>query len=233
MRGFKLPVLKPIPRWLAFPSAVVAAEILGESVASHSELLQASEQLLARSCKQGIHGKEISLFDDRHIVDFRNWPEIRGWIGRSPKWLNWRYFDIPEHHYRAYEIPGKSGFAVISLKSIRGHAHKVLRILEWTFAPQDTAEALSMLLNKANGKECIMIECFCTAESLGKELAAKGFINDKRFGKGRVPMKFPSLKSGPGFSMAIDIPMPLENDTYDDWYITAGDMDLDRNKVFR
>ena len=94
------------------------------------------------------------------------------------------------------------------------------------------SNALAVILREARENECILIDFFCTAEEVGKELSQHGFFPESSVSS-KIPYLFRPIHYADGISLAIDLP-PHQTERsidYFEWYFTKGDNDIDRIKL--
>jgi hypothetical protein len=107
-----------------------------------------------------------------------------------------------------------------------------IRLLEWTFAPEETAGALATVMVEAAPRNPVLIDFHCTNRALGDSLVPFGFMASGVTSVG-IPDLFRPINRSGGYAVAIDLPphrtqRALE---FDSWYITIGDADIDRVKL--
>jgi sialate O-acetylesterase len=177
-----------------------------------------------------------------YFVQLANYREVKDEPGESD-WaelreaqstgicLNWRYVDIPKHHYRT--IRNASGFAIFRFESIKDTDEKVLRILEWGFQDCDSQEMMNTLLDVAKEERAILADFFCSSTAIGQAFERMGFLNSDDTGEEPIPYQFRPLNQAPGIEMAIDFPPHRKRRSFPfaSWYITKGDGDIDREKI--
>jgi hypothetical protein len=195
------------------------------------KILTASQAQLL-SLKSAAEVNFVHHFEDEEDFTFDHWPEIIGYSRRLGRFLNWRYFEIPRHNYKALRSPNGQ-FAVYRIETIKDHTETVLRILEWNLAGPSAVSAMKMIVDDAREHNAILMDFFCTAEIVGLELEKLGFLPEKQL-LTQIPYLFRPIKwEAPGISAAIDLP-PHRTKRHIDflqWYITKGDTDMDRIKL--
>lgn len=225
--AYRIPLLRQFPRVAGFPSIESALQLF-QNVRPE----QASESCKKlSSLRADISVKEISRFDHQQEYLLSPKEGITGYIQRSGSYLNWRYFDIPEHNYRAI-LNNNNEFGIFRLEEVLGTNHKVCRLLEWTFAGDSIAPALGKIMSLLNREECALIDFFCTSQTIRDSLCNYGFIDQNQFTP-PLPHLFRPMAYLGDIQMAVDLPPHLKKRTFPfhDWYMTKGDSDLDRIKI--
>gem|GEM_PF-2018282 len=225
-----IPILMKIPRWIGVLDDKKVQEIFKVTAVKDRQLLQKSVGELRR-CKPSDDIYRCERFEPGEEFSFEHWPEIAGYTRRTGKFLNWRYFDIPRHNYQALRSE-KGEFAIYRLETIKGYKEKVVRILEWSFSDDDAAGAMGLLVKEALQEGAILLDFFCTAGSVGKELKRLGFLSEDSL-QGEIPFLFRPIKYDRGIAVAVDMPPHRQKRSVDfsRWYITRGDSDIDRIKL--
>lgn len=185
------------------------------------------------ACQNHSTGTEIFVcnrFADDAEFRFDHIPPVTNYIRRTGAYLNWRYFDIPRHNYRG--LYAKTGqFAVYRIETITGQNAAVLRLLEWSFTTDLATQAMGRLLQDARRQNVILMDFFCTAPAVGRELENLGFFPNTALTT-PLPYLFRPICQAEPISVAIDLPPhgQLRNLDFSTWYITKGDSDIDRIK---
>lgn len=225
----QVPMQRCMPRWLSILDATKTASLFGISRQQDMEIIGRS----SLKCRNQPAGPDISCctrFADDADFRFDHIPAVKSYSRRTGPYLNWRYFDIPRHNYRG--LYAKNGqFAVYRIETITGHEAAALRILEWSFAGNLAAAAMGWLLQDAHRQGVIMMDFFCTAPAVGRELENLGFFSQSEL-KTPIPYLFRPVCQADGISVAVDLPPHRQprNLDFSTWYITKGDSDIDRIK---
>lgn len=225
--GFQLQ--RQMPRWIGMIQPELVCSLFSISDPSDQEKIgESNKRLMDHQDATGIYCCERFDPDDEFLLD--QWPEIKGYCRRTGPYLNWRYIDIPRHNYRALRCT-QGQFGVYRIESIMGYEASVIRIVEWTFRGAWVRKALASILQDGLNCGSVLIDFFCTAESLGNELVEFGFFPESAWHY-RIPHLFRPIHLTDGICIAIDMP-PHQRDqqtNFDEWYITKGDSDIDRVK---
>ena len=172
----------------------------------------------------GTHIRECSRFDERVTELSRRCERLgRVMVRRDADYLNWRFFDKPRCHYRAYAaFTGDriDGYVVTRLNLARPNPHREGDIVDWlavetidgTESPLAAliGHALNALIQEGAGT------VGCAAHGAGLEVVAatNGF---RRRGAQRIPFfvraAVPSVQSR----------LSLETG----WYLTRADLDVE------
>jgi hypothetical protein len=224
----RVPMIPLLPRWWAALDAPAClsffqfdgrdGDVVVRSAAAMKELGETSD------------AREISRFDDADHFSLAHFGSDICHAMRSGRYLNWRYFDIPRHTYRA--VRSADQFTIFRIEPVKGASVSVIRILEWTFDANQSRGALALIVNAATGLNPIMIDFHCTCEPIGDCLEALGFVQQSATVKPMPDLFRPTNYSG-GVALAIDLPphRTARKVNFSDWYITIGDGDVDRIKL--
>jgi hypothetical protein len=149
---------------------------------------------------------------------------------RNGRYLNWRYFDVPKHKYQAIKIADQ--FAIFRIEPIMGAEVSVVRILEWTFAADNGPSALAWIIRASESQRPILMDFYCSCESIGRSIEQFGFVRQCTTSK-PMPDLFRPTNYSDGIAVAIDLPphRTARQIDFRNWYITAGDSDVDRVKL--
>lgn len=229
-RKLNVPILSRMPRWIGILDAVQAIKLFKIENARDREAMVRSESVLKDLGKKmtGLH--RCARFDPDEEFLFDQWPDIVGYSRRTGAYLNWRYFDIPRHNYRA--LRNEREFAVYRIEGITGYPWAVVRVLEWSFAEDSSREAMAYMVEDGLKNGAILIDFFCTAREIGSEFGSLGFLEEGRIAS-VIPYLFRPIHDGAGVPVAIDMEPHREKREVDfgRWYITKGDGDADRIKL--
>ena len=226
--GFQLQ--RRMPRWVGIlqPEFVCSLSSISNPF-DQGVIVESHKRLMDHQDTTGIYHCDRFNPDDEFLLD--QWPEIRNYCRRTGAYLNWRYVDIPHHNYRIIRCP-QNQFGVYRIESIMGYEAKVVRVIEWTFKGDWISKALAIILQDVFNCGGVLIDFFCTAESLGRELIEFGFIPESALNS-RIPYLFRPLHLSDGICTAIDMPphQRPQQINFNEWYITKGDSDIDRVKL--
>jgi len=225
----KIPLLMRMPRLVAVAQPERAEELFGLPPGKYQDLFVASRQRLEQ-CRPCSSIRRSVSFDPAEEFLLDRWPGVNCYCRRTGRYLNWRYVEIPGHDYRI--IRDDDGqFAVYRIEPITGCPESVIRIVEWNFQGRRAEAAISFLAEEAEHSAAVLLDFFCTAESLRQELASYGFIDELLVAEG-VPSLFRPIHRDGGIRLAIDLPPHRKPRpcNFGEWYITKGDGDLDRQK---
>lgn len=230
--AYKIPMLDRLPRWTGIIDPEIAAIRFDIGDEASLELMYASAETL-RGRRDTSRIYHCDRFDPDVEFRFDRWSSIKGYAGRTGEYLNWRYFDIPRHNYRA--IGGPNGqFAVYRVEKMKGFEESVVRILEWNFWGDSAGEAVQTILQEGQREGAILMDFFCTSSEVAEGLEDAGFVPSTSFATTPIPYLFrPLHHTAEGIRVAIDLP-PHRRDrhvAFNEWYITKGDSDMDRIKV--
>jgi len=228
MEAYQVPCLRRLRRWCG----VLSAQGVASLIEGGDRLLAAFQESARRlqACRAGTAVQPCSSFDPLW-EGFPPWPGLVGHVRRTGRYLNWRYFQIPGHAYRA--LAGPSGqFAVYRIEGILGRPEQVLRIVEWCFTEPWADQAMAAILETALREGVILMDFHCTAPAAADSLQALGFFEDADLAPA-MPDQFRPLRSSGGIRLAIDLPphRTARELDFSRWYIPKGDSDLDRFKV--
>lgn len=174
----------------------------------------------------------VERFSDSDEFLFDNHPTVKGYVRRTGKFLNWRYFDIPGHNYKVITGPDDM-FAVYRIEQIMDRKESVVKIIDWNFSGDSAIHALSFILNEGIKSGAIMIDFFCTDSGTNNFFDSNGFINEDSVNED-IPFLFRPLNTNSGgISLAIDMPPHMKKRKIDfsEWYISRADSDIDRIKL--
>ena len=224
----RIPFLPAMPRWWAVIDADRAADLFGMTEADRS-ILQSSADSFLRAHTRAV-AQQVPRLDPEEEFQLAHLEGITGHVRRTGHYLNWRYVDIPRHDYKL--IRTERGLGVYRLETIMGTDNTSVRLLEWTFAPEETCGALATVIADAAPRNPILIDFHCTNRGCGDALIPFGFVPAGAT-QARMPDLFrPTYHSG-GYAVAIDLPPHRTQRALDfnSWYITIGDSDIDRVKL--
>ena len=228
---YRIPILSEMPRSVGIiDHAKFAARFEIQANDSLERMLAGSIVLNGLVDVTGI--QHLDRFDPNAEFRFDRWSAVKGCGRRTGAYLNWRYFQIPRHNYRA--ISGEGGqFAVYRIETIKGFEESVIRILEWNFSGVWAERAIGAILQAGRRSGAIMVDFFCTAREILKDMERLGFIPDSLFKEPTIPYLFRPLFRADSIRVAIDIPShrKTRDGAFDSWYITSGDSDIDRIKL--
>ena len=226
-----VPLLVKMPRYIGLIDSGKAFELFSLSEHSTRKTLLRSEKLLSRFRDSG-KIKFVNRFNATDEFRFDDHPTVRGYVRRSGKFLNWRYFDIPGHNYKAITGPDNM-FAVFRIEQIMNKNESVVKIIDWNFSGESALNALSFILKEGRRSDAIMIDFFCTNSGTNKFFISNGFFGEDSVSE-IIPFLFRPLNNKTGrISLAIDTPPHLKQRkvNFSEWYISRGDGDIDRVKL--
>jgi hypothetical protein len=228
VRLLRIPFLQAIPRWWAAIDPERAAELFGMT-GEDREILRRSSALLQRA-NVDTAVRRVPKIDPEAEFQFAHRQGIFGHVRRTGRYINWRYVDIPKHDYKL--IRTERGLGVYRVETIMGSDVSSIRLLEWTFAPEETAGALATIIAEAAPRSPILIDFHCTNRAVGSSLAPFGFMAAGATQAAMPDLFRPTNHSG-GYAVAIDLPPHRTHRVleFDSWYITTGDSDIDRVKL--
>jgi hypothetical protein len=230
-KQYRIPILNEMPRGVGIiDHAKCAARFEIQNHDSLERMLVGSTVLNEMADDTGI--QHLDRFDPDAEFRFDRWSSVKGYGSRTGTYLNWRYFHIPRHNYVA--LVGVGGqFAVYRIETIKGLEESVIRILEWNFSGVWAERAIAAILQAGRRSGAIMVDFFCTAREVLKDMERLGFIPGSLFKEPSIPYLFRPLFRADGISVAIDIPphRKTRDGAFDSWYLTSGDSDIDRIKV--
>jgi hypothetical protein len=223
----KIPVVPAIPRWWAAIDAGQVAALFGLDAADLAVATRSAE--LFRRNDSAVLARHVGRLDP-HDEFFWDRSDAANGARRTGRYLNWRYVDIPKHDYRV--IRTERGLGVYRVETIMHTDASVIKLLEWTFDPEETGGALAAVAEAARDRNPVLIDFHCTNRAVGNRLTPFGFVTQEAT---RVPMPDmfrPTNRSG-GYVLAVDLPPHRTTRTmdWDSWYITIGDSDVDRVKL--
>ena len=227
--AYKIPMVHPLPRWIGFIDPEAVASRFGVDGPGR-ELMFASSEALGTECDTS-EIRPCVRFESTDEFRFDKRGEVKGFASRTGDYLNWRYFDIPRHNYRAIRGPDEQ-FAVYRVEKIKWHEESVLRILEWNFSGESVGGAVRTILEDGRQEGAILMDFFCTSGQVAKGLEGAGFFPSNSLAPMTVPYLFRPVHQADGIRVAVDAPPHRrERDLdFNEWYITKGDSDMDRIK---
>lgn len=227
---YRIPILSEIPRWIGVLDPERLCELLDLTDATDRRRMDSSRERL-RGYRDVAGISSCRRFDPEDSFDFAKFPRLRGYTHRSGSFLNWRYFDIPRHDYRALRDED-GGFAIYRTEVITGYDDRVVRILEWNFSGDAAARAWSKIAAEALEAGAVLVDFFCTSRDVGDVFRDLGFVPETEWNS-PIPHLFRPLHHAPGIGLAIDLPPHRKQRELDfgEWYITKGDGDADRIKL--
>jgi len=225
----RIPILPTLPRFWAAIDADRVAELFALSDSADRAILQRSSESFWRNMAAPA-AKRVSRLDSEDEFLFEHLGGVSNYVRRSGRYLNWRYIDIPKHAYRIVRTDKSVG--VYRIETVMGAEASVIRILEWTFGPEEAAGALTTVMAEAASHEPVLVDFHCTYRTLGSLLAPFGFVPQSATKISMPDLFRPTYRSG-GYAIAIDLPPHRTTRTinFDSWYITTGDSDIDRVKL--
>jgi hypothetical protein len=228
-RMLRIPILPTLPRFWAAIDADRVAELFALSDSADRAILQRSSECFWRNMAAPA-AKRVSRLDSEDEFLFEHLGGVSNYVRRSGRYLNWRYIDIPKHAYRIVRTDKSVG--VYRIETVMGAEASVIRILEWTFGPEEAAGALTTVMAEAASHEPVLVDFHCTYRTLGSLLAPFGFVPQSATKISMPDLFRPTYRSG-GYAVAIDLPPHRTTRTidFDSWYITIGDSDIDRVKL--
>lgn len=157
-------------------------------------------------------------------------PGVDHHIAYTSAYLNWRYVEIPGHHYQIAGGGSPDEFIVFRIEPIMGTPWSAIRILEWSLRPERALEGLAFLETLAREHQILFMDFFCSSSLVGQSLP--GFVRAQDSGLEKIPRLLrPPCPSGP-LLICVDSGTarnrPAVN--WDRWYITKGNSDQDREK---
>jgi hypothetical protein len=224
-KAMRIPVLDPMPRWIAVLDREGCHALMGQTGEFWAKFKQVNAQ----------PSQEVSLierFDDAQEFFFEKTLGIQRFCRRTGKFLNWRFKDIPHHNYQFIRSADGRQYGVFRIEKIKGHDHAVTRIIEWAFDARHSPQALGLLCQASRVKRSILMDFFSTAPQPGRFLEGSGFVAEKEIGF-VVPRLFRPIKqTDSGISFAMDRPQgPASQVMFADWHITNTDNDSERIKL--
>lgn len=139
-------------------------------------------------------------------------------IPRDGSYINWKYAAQPGMDYvmlRAVRDNAVCGYVIIRV--ITNKTAKPTGLIADMIVRHDDADAIDALLSAAlkyfEDEGCSMVRCYASHRSIKKALTKGGFIRH------RVKMRFLINKYVDGLDEMKEL---------DNWYLTAGDCDIDR-----
>ncbi|MCH7954269.1 MAG: hypothetical protein IIC40_00855 [Candidatus Marinimicrobia bacterium] len=231
LNRLNVPLLSKMPRRIGIIDSETVFKLFSINDDSSRKILKSSEEQLSVYKDSG-NIRFVKRFSDRDDFNFDDHPTVKGYVRRSGKFLNWRYFDIPGHNYKAITGPGNM-FAVYRIEKIMDEKDSIIKIIDWNFSGEPALNALSFIQKDAIDSGAIMIDFFCTDSGTNKFFESNGFINEDSVSE-FIPFLFRPLNLEQGaISLAIDIPphMKKRNIDFSEWYISRGDGDIDRIKL--
>lgn len=236
-RAMRIPMLARLPRVWAIPDPeayqrlrALAARPGTDALWPGAEAAQASAAALARAGGAAAFTDRLDPERDYHPG---GWRGVEAGAERSGAYLAWRYLQAPKHPYRFFS--SDNGFAVWRAEAAQGidgaEGPAVVRLLEWTFPPEETGAALARLL-AGPARGAALIDFHCTANVITETLTPFGFFPDAAEGAAPPDLFRPLHWSG-GYAVAIDRPphRTARSEDFSRWLITLGDSDLDRVKL--
>ena len=226
-----VPLLDKMPRRIGIIDSEKVFALFSLTGDSTLNTLLKSEEMLSKF-RDSTDISPVGRFSDTDEFRFEDQPTVKGYVRRSGKFLNWRYFDIPGHNYKAITGPGNM-FAVYRIENIMDKKESVLKIIDWNFNGESAKNALSFILKESMKSDIIMIDFFCTNSGTNEFFDSHGFFDEGSISE-NIPFLFRPLNFNTGgISLAIDIPphMKKRNIDFSEWYISRGDGDIDRIKL--
>jgi len=223
----KVPMVAALPRWWAAIDAEACLDLFKFGKQDARVILQSAGDLPTSG---GGGEQEIAQFDPSDDFSISHYGRDIARAKRTGHYLNWRYFDIPRHNYRAIRSAGQ--FAIFRVEPVMGSSVSVIRILEWTFDAALTPRALASIMNVAKDRRPILMDFHCSCEPIGRSIEHFGFVRQDATTKPMPDLFRPTNYSG-GNAIAIDLPPHRSERLIDftNWYITSGDSDVDRIKL--
>jgi len=224
----EIPVLEALPRWWAVVDSDQVVEVLGMRDTADRAILTRSANLLMKNCAPPL-ARRVERLDPDDEFRINTYGATNG-VRRTGRYLNWRYVEIPKHDYRLLRTD--EGLGVYRVVPIMGTDLSVIRLVEWTFAVDETAGALAGVIAESAGHKPILIDFHCTCSAVASGLEKLGFVSQEAT-KAQMPDLFrPTFFSG-GYAVAVDLPPHRKKRSvdWDNWYITIGDSDIDRAKL--
>jgi hypothetical protein len=224
----RVPMMPALPRWWAAIDAQACVGLFGFDEQDVPVITQSERTI--RKLEHDSDVRAIMRFDPSESFYFSyDGVDIAG-AKRSGRYLNWRYFDAPKHSYRAVTKAGQ--FAIFRIEPVMDSPASVIRILEWTFDSKDAASVLAWIMKVAGHQRPILMDFHCSCGPIGRVLEPLGFVRQSATAK-PMPDLFRPIKYSGGIAMAIDLPphRTVRQVNFGQWYITAGDSDVDRVKL--
>lgn len=225
----RVPLLAAMPRWWA--------AIDPERVATHFNIDHPDDRRCLTQSSQAFHralGKgEVHRLDRFAAEDEFHLDHLGGATGlarRNGRYLNWRYRDIPNHNYQF--VRTENGVGVYRVEPVMGTDISVIHLLEWTFDYREAQGVLATLLADEAAHNPVLIDFHTTFAPLGDVLRRCGFVPQSMTVTPMPDLFRPTFHSG-GYAVAIDLPphRQARSLAFGEWYITAGDSDIDRVKL--
>jgi hypothetical protein len=223
----KIPLQLAMPRWWAAVDPKQAAALFELDAADLAVATRSAE--LFRRNDSAVLARHVDRLDSNDEFFWDRTIAANG-ARRTGRYLNWRYVDIPKHDYRV--IRTERGLGVYRVETIMHTDASVIRLQEWTFAPEETAGALAIIMEASRDQNPILVDFHCTSGTLGNRLMPFGFVAQDSTQVPMPDMFRPTYRSG-GCAMAVDLPphRTTRSLDWDSWYITIGDSDVDRVKL--
>ncbi|MBI2570585.1 MAG: hypothetical protein HYV63_26585 [Candidatus Schekmanbacteria bacterium] len=228
-RRMSMPCLESMDRWLLPLNLEAVLDIAGVAGGADAARLAESSQH-AQPGDGGAVEHLDELPADRQIA-FDHWPDLDCGVSRRTDFVNWRYVQIPRHHYKILR-GDEEQFAVIRFETIAGRNFGICRLLEWTCHGAIGRAVLGEIIRLCRLERAILLDFYSTARSLAQELRALGFLSESELAK-PIPRLFRPLGPGWPLRLAVDLPPHRHARSLDfgRWYVTLGDSDLDRVKL--
>jgi len=223
----KIPMRAAVPRWWAVTDVNIATDLFRPDAEQRAAFARSADAMAQAEAAGDVTAvtrfNPADEFTLAHLGDGIRLPR------RTGGYLNWRYFDIPRHRYRA--IRSEQGFAVYRVEAVMGTDHNVLRILEWTFG-KESDSALALIRSETAAEKPLFLDFSCTCPRAARALEKSGFVRDGETTK-PLPDLFRPLNYSGGYALGIDLPPHRTTRAVDfaSWYITTGDSDVDRVKL--
>ena len=166
-------------------------------------------------------------------MTFDHWPEVKSHLHLEGRILNWRYFEIPNHNYRAITAGQQGQYGVYRIEKIKGYEVSVMRITEWNFSPDEGRHVMAFLSKEAAKENVILMDFLCSSPAIGKTLEAYGFVSSAVPPFDRIPRLFRPICTAPDIVSCIDMPPYRDKEAVEpqSWYLTKGNGDTDRIKL--
>ena len=225
----RIPMLAAMPRlWAAIDPDLAAAHFKLHQP-DNRRCLELSAEAFRRALGEGEVARP-DRFSTEEEFDLDHLGGAAGMARRTGRYLNWRYRDIPNHNYRFLRT--ENGVGVYRLEPVMGAGISVIRLLEWTFDYRETRSALAAVLADTAAENPVLIDFHTTFAPLGDVLRRCGFIPQSATVRPMPDLFRPTFHSG-GYAVAIDLPphRQARSVAFGEWYITAGDSDIDRVKL--
>jgi hypothetical protein len=218
---YQMPYIDKVPRQIYIVNQSALAKEFGIKQSLKRAPMQASNSSLPQITKRFNEELDYSLMDETGFING---------VQRSGDYLNWRYFDIPNHTYHA--ISHGREFATYRIEEIAGSTKKLIRILEWTFSESFTAGAIKRILSLCDDS-ILFMDFYCTHKGIRRSLSKHGFMYTDALGITLPHVFRPINYNYPGLQLAIDLPPHRKPRTIDfnSWLFTKGDGDMDRYKL--